>query len=59
MSRKSRFVGSSNKKSVHPTWHCANPNVQVTGLRVAVASTHAKLRRSGYGKRSSQAVTDR
>ena len=34
--------------SVHPTWHCANPNLQVGGLSFAVGIAHAKVRRDGY-----------
>jgi hypothetical protein len=34
--------------SVHPTWHCTNPNVQVDGIPFAVGPVHAKIRRDGY-----------
>lgn len=33
---------------VPPTWHFANPNVQVSGVRFAVRAAHAKVRRGGY-----------
>ena len=35
-------------RSVHPTWHCTNPNLQVDGLPFAVSRIHSKLRRDGY-----------
>lgn len=35
---------------VHPTWHCANQNLQVDGLSFAVSPAHSKLRRDGYRK---------
>jgi hypothetical protein len=31
-----------------PTWHCANPNLQVDGMPFAVGTVHAKIRRAGY-----------
>ena len=41
-------------KCCAPNLDDPNPNVQVTGLRVAVVAVHAKLRRAGYAKRASR-----
>lgn len=38
----------TESSSVPPTWHFANPNVQVSGVRFAVRAAHAKVRRGGY-----------
>ena len=46
--RSSRRPGGTRTCAVHPTWHCANLNLQLSGMAFAVGGVHGKVRRDGY-----------
>lgn len=39
---------SAGLELVPPTWHRANPNLQVDGVPIALDAAHSKQRRDGY-----------